>query len=174
VVASSGRARNIASAARSNADRATSTEKRLVTRWPLAAPYLLGILRIVTGALFFMHGSSKLLGFPAAVAHAVPLMSLAGLAGVLETVGGALLVLGLFTRVVAFILSGEMAFAYFIGHAPRGFLPIVNKGELAVVWCFLFLYFSAAGAGAFSIDALRRGDRAGAMPGGLRRDTVAR
>lgn len=128
----------------------------MLTRWPLVAPQLLGVLRIVCGALLFMHGSSKLLGFPAAVAHAVPLFSLLGLAGVLEIAGGALLVIGLWTRVVAFILSGEMAFAYFIGHAPRGFLPIVNKGEMAVLWCFVFLYFSAAGAGAFSLDALRQ------------------
>jgi len=81
--------------------------------------------------------------------------TLAGIAGVLETVGGSLFLLGLFTRPVAFILSGEMAVAYFYGHAPQGFWPVLNQGALAVVYCFLFLYFSAAGAGPWSIDALR-------------------
>jgi putative oxidoreductase len=124
----------------------------MIARWTSAAPQLLAVLRIVTGLLFFMHGSAKLLGFPPEIARAVPLFSLYGLAGTLEVVGGTLLVLGLWTRPVAFVLAGEMAFAYFMGHAGKGFWPIVNKGELAVQWCFLFLYFSAAGAGAWSID----------------------
>jgi putative oxidoreductase len=131
----------------------------MFARWTSTAPQLLAVLRIVTGLLFFMHGSAKLLGFPAEVARAVPLFSLSGLAGTLEVLGGALLVLGLWTRPVAFVLAGEMAFAYFIGHAGRGFWPIVNKGELAVQWCFLFLYFSAAGGGAWSIDHARRRNR---------------
>jgi putative oxidoreductase len=127
----------------------------MLKKWSLTAPVLLGVLRIVTGVLFAMHGSAKLLGFPPEVAHPVALFSLMGLAGVLELVGGILLAIGLQTRVVAFVLSGEMAFAYFMGHAPKGFLPIVNRGELAVMWCFVFLYLSAAGAGAFAIDSRR-------------------
>ena len=87
-------------------------------------------------------------------AHAVSLVP--GLAGILEVVGGVLLVLGLFTRPVAFILSGEMAFAYFMAHAPQGFFPLLNRGELAVLYCFLFFYFFVAGGGAWSLDRLRR------------------
>jgi putative oxidoreductase len=121
------------------------------------APRLLGVLRIVTGLMFLMHGSIKLFGVPAMEGMGkVELMSLYGFAGVLEFVGGLLLLFGLFTRPVAFVLSGEMAFAYFMGHASQGALPIQNHGELAVQWCFLFLYFWAAGPGAFSIDAMRR------------------
>jgi len=124
---------------------------------PSWAPRLLGLLRIVVAFLFIQHGTLKLFGFPATEGMGqVPLMSLFGAAGVIELVGGVLLLLGLFTRPVAFILSGEMAAAYFIGHAPGGLLPIANHGELAVTWCFLFLYFFAAGAGAFSLDAARR------------------
>ena len=124
------------------------------TTW---APRLLGLLRIVTAFMFIQHGSAKLCGLPAVEGlGAVELMSIYGLAGVLEFAGGLLLLLGWFTRPVAFVLSGEMAFAYFMGHAPQGFLPIANHGELAVQWCFLFLYFAAAGAGAFSLDAMRQ------------------
>jgi putative oxidoreductase len=124
---------------------------------PSWAPRLLGLLRIVVAFLFIQHGTLKLFGFPATEGMGqVPLMSLFGAAGVIELVGGVLLLLGLFTRPVAFVLSGEMAAAYFIGHAPGGLLPIANHGELAVTWCFLFLYFFAAGAGAFSLDAGRR------------------
>jgi putative oxidoreductase len=124
---------------------------------PAWAPRLLGVLRIVVAFLFIQHGMLKLFGFPATEGMGqVPLMSLYGVAGIIEFVGGALLLLGLFTRPVAFILSGEMAAAYFIGHAPHGFLPIANHGELAVTWCFVFLYFFAAGPGAFSVDAMRR------------------
>jgi|SRR6478609_2237920 len=120
------------------------------------APRALGILRIVVAFLFIQHGMVKLFGVPAMEGMGkVPLMSLFGVAGLLEFVGGALLLLGLGTRPVAFILSGEMAAAYFIGHASQGFLPIINHGELAVTWCFLFLYFFFAGAGAFSLDAAR-------------------
>ena len=124
---------------------------------PAWAPRVLGILRIVVAFLFIQHGMVKLFGVPAVEGMGkVPLMSLFGLAGILEFVGGALLLLGLFTRPVAFVLSGEMAAAYFIGHMPGGLLPIANHGELAVTWCFLFLYFFAAGPGAFSLDAARR------------------
>jgi putative oxidoreductase len=124
---------------------------------PAWAPRVLGVLRIVVAFLFIQHGMVKLFGVPAVEGMGkVPLMSLFGFAGILEFVGGALLLLGLFTRPVAFVLSGEMAAAYFIGHMPGGLLPIVNHGELAVTWCFLFLYFFAAGPGAFSLDAARR------------------
>ena len=124
---------------------------------PSWAPKVLGILRIVVAFLFIQHGTLKLFGVPAIEGMGqVPLMSLFGFAGILEFVGGALLLLGLFTRPVAFVLSGEMAAAYFIGHVSQGFLPIANHGELAVTWCILFLYFFAAGPGAFSVDAARR------------------
>jgi putative oxidoreductase len=126
----------------------------LASAW---APRLLSVLRIVTGGLFMQHGMAKLFHVPhVASFDNVQLMSLIGVAGVLELVGGLLLLLGLFTRPVAFVLSGEMAFAYFIAHAPKGPLPLLNGGELAVVYCFVFLYFSAAGAGPWSVDAARR------------------
>lgn len=118
-------------------------------------PCILGLLRIVTGFLFLQHGSAKLLGMPhIAMFDGLQLMSLIGLAGVLELVGGTLVLMGLFTRPAAFILSGQMAVAYFMAHAPGGLLPILNQGELAVMFSFIFLYFSAAGAGAFSLDSL--------------------
>lgn len=119
-------------------------------------PRLLAILRIVAGLLFLQHGSAKLLGMPhIAMFDGVQLFSLMGLAGILELVGGALLVLGLFTRPVAFVLSGQMAVAYFMAHAPQATLPIMNKGELAVLYCFLFLFLAVAGGGACALDALR-------------------
>jgi putative oxidoreductase len=121
------------------------------------APRLLSVLRIMSGLLFMQHGTAKLLGIPqmAMFAKLQP-FTLSWFAGVLELVGGALLVIGLFTRPVAFVLSGLMAFAYFIAHAPRDFYPIVNAGELAALYCFVFLYFAAAGGGAWSVDALRK------------------
>lgn len=119
-------------------------------------PRILGILRIVTGFLFLQHGMAKLFGVPhIAMFDGLQLLSLMGFAGVLELVGGLLVLIGLFTRPAAFILSGQMAVAYFMAHAPAGFLPILNGGELAVIYCFVFLYLAAAGAGAFSIDAER-------------------
>jgi putative oxidoreductase len=122
-------------------------------RW---APYLQSVLRIVVAFLFIAHGTQKLFGFPSAEPRAtVALMSLYGLAGVLETFGGLLMLLGLFTRPVAFILAGEMASAYFISHVPRGVWPLLNRGEPAVLFCFTWLYFAAAGAGPWSLDALR-------------------
>jgi len=121
------------------------------------APRLLSVLRIVAGLLFIEHGTSKLLGFPAGgETGTVALFSLVGLSAVLELVGGVLLTLGLFTRITAFILSGEMAVAYFMVHAPSSFFPLINRGEPAILYCFLFLYIAAAGAGPWSIDALRR------------------
>ena len=120
------------------------------------SPRLLGLLRIILGFLYIQHGTAKLFGVPhVAMFDGLQLFSLMGAAGVLELVGGALLLLGLFTRPVAFILSGQMAAAYFMAHAPAGFLPILNGGEMAVMYCFTFLYFAAAGAGAYSLDALR-------------------
>jgi putative oxidoreductase len=122
--------------------------------WVKAAPYLLSLLRIVAGLLFMQHGAQKLFG--ALGATPVHLLSLAGLAGVLEFFGGALVALGLFTRPAAFVLSGEMAFAYFLAHAPRGPWPILNGGDLAILYCFAFFYLSAAGGGAVSLDRLIR------------------
>ena len=119
------------------------------------SPCILGLLRIVTGFLFLQHGSAKLLGVPhIAMFDGLQLMSIMGLAGVLELVGGTLVMIGLFTRPAAFILSGQMAAAYFMAHAPGGFLPILNQGELAVMFSFVFLYFSVAGAGSFSLDSV--------------------
>ena len=121
------------------------------------SPRVQGILRIVTGFLFLQHGTAKLFGAPhVAMFDGLQLMSLMGLAGVLELAGGVLILLGLFTRPVAFILSGMMAVAYFMAHAPNGLLPILNQGELAVMYSFVFLYFSVAGAGAYSVDAAIR------------------
>ncbi len=120
-------------------------------------PQVLSVLRIVTGLVFLQYGMAKLLKFPAVPAFKdVTLFSLYGLAGTLELVGGVLIILGLFTRPVAFILSGEMAFAYFIGHASRSVFPILNGGNLAIMFCFVFFYLSFAGAGPWSVDALRK------------------
>ena len=123
----------------------------------------LSILRIVAALILMQHGSQKLFHFPPTGApgpvQPLVLMSQTGLAGVLEFFGGMMLLLGLFTRPVAFILSGEMAVAYFQVHAPRAFLPIVNRGELAVILCFVFLYLAFAGGGSWSVDALMRRSR---------------
>ena len=120
-------------------------------------PRLLSVLRIMTALLFLQHPTAKFFKFPhVAMFDNLQLFSLTGFAGMLELVGAILLLLGLFTRPVAFILSGEMAFAYFIGHAPRGFFPLTNGGEPAVLFCFIFLYLAVAGGGIWSIDAMRR------------------
>lgn len=118
---------------------------------------LLSALRIISGFLFVEHGTQKWLGFPAPRGTATVLWSLSGVAGVFELVGGTLLLLGLFTRPVAFVLSGLMAFAYFIAHAPNDFWPIVNRGELAALYSFVFLYLAAAGGGPLSLDRWWRG-----------------
>lgn len=111
------------------------------------------VLRIVVAGLFLTHGTAKLLHVPHIPSFDnVELMSLVGIAGLLELVGGFLLLIGLFTRPVAFILSGEMAVAYFMAHGPRNLLPILNGGELAAIYCFVFLYFAAAGGGLWSVD----------------------
>lgn len=120
-------------------------------------PRILSILRFVTGFLFIWHGSQKLFNYPESPKGAAALMSFMGFAGVLEFAGGLLILLGLFTRPAAFILSGTMAVAYFMAHAPAGFLPLVNKGELAVLYCFVFLFLAVAGGGTWSLDNLLRG-----------------
>jgi putative oxidoreductase len=121
-------------------------------------PRAQALLRIVAAYLFITHGTAKLFGAPHVGAFDnLQLFSLIGLAGLIEVVGSVLLLLGLFTRPAAFIMSGEMAFAYFIAHAPQGFalVPMLNRGELATLYCFLFLFFAAAGPGAWSLDGLR-------------------
>ena len=118
---------------------------------------LQSILRIITGLLFLAHGSAKILVWPQVemFKDGVPVGSLLGIGGLLEIVGGVLIVLGLFTRISAFVLSGMMAVAYFMFHAPAAFFPIINGGELAIIYSFVFLYFAAAGAGPWSLDARR-------------------
>jgi putative oxidoreductase len=133
-----------------------------VARWSTWAQYLLSTLRIVAAFLFMQFGTAKLFAFPAAImpgAGTARIASLPGIAGILEAFGGALLLIGLFTRPVAFLLSGEMAVAYFVGHAPRGFWPVLNQGHPAILFCFVWLYLSAAGPGPWSLDALRERGR---------------
>ena len=130
----------------------TSLESRLTG----LAPWFLALLRVVAALLFMSHGTMKLLGFPASDFQP-PLLSLFGLAGIIEIVGGILTILGLFTRPVALILSGEMAVAYFMAHAPQGAFPLQNGGESAVLFCFVFLYLVFAGPGAAALDNIRRG-----------------
>jgi putative oxidoreductase len=117
-------------------------------------PQLLALLRIVIGLLFMEHATQKFLAFPVPFpVQPIPTLLLAG--GVIELITGVLIMLGLFTRLAAFVASGEMAFAYFYVHFPQSFWPIVNKGEAAILFCFIFLYLAAAGAGAWSIDGVR-------------------
>ena len=120
-------------------------------------PRMLSILRIMLGLLYMEHGLAKILDFPHQPNHApYALLTLnPGLQGLLELVGGLLLALGLFTRTVAFVLAGNMAVAYFMVHGPRGFFPLLNGGELAIVYCFIFLYFWIAGGGEWSLDRSR-------------------
>jgi putative oxidoreductase len=142
----------------------SSAAPSITDRWRSWTPYLLSILRIMAAFLFIQFGTAKLYGLPAAImpgGGTAPFASLAWWAGVLETYGGLLLLVGLFTRPVAFLLSGEMAVAYFYGHAPQGFWPVLNQGHPAILFCFLFLYLSAAGAGPWSLDALRTRARLG-------------
>ena len=118
------------------------------------APRALSVLRIITGLLIIQHGMGKILGFPAFPAYAnVQPLSLIGAAGFIELIGGGLLIVGLCTRPVAFVLAGEMAFAYLIAHFPKDFHPLINGGTLAALYCFTCLYLSTAGAGPWSIDA---------------------
>jgi len=119
------------------------------------SPRVLSVLRIVAGLLVLQYGLAKLFGWPAVkMFENLPWLSLFGVAGMFELVGGVLLILGLFTRPVAFVLSGEMAAAYFIEHFPRGFFPILNHGDLAIALCFIFLYLAFAGGGPLSLDAI--------------------
>lgn len=127
--------------------------------WRALAPQLFAVLRIVTALVFMHFGTMKLFAFPVGMPPnnaAAPLLSQMGLAGALEVFGGLLILIGLFTRPVAFILAGEMAVAYFQGHFPNGFWPAVNMGTPAVLLCFYFLYLSSAGPGIWSVDAARR------------------
>jgi putative oxidoreductase len=124
------------------------------------SPYILATLRIVTGLIFMEHGTQKLFGFPASERGMPELLSLPGLSGVMEFIGGLLITLGLLTRPVAFLLSGEMAVAYWMVHAPRSFFPVLNGGDAAILYCFVFLLLVFAGPGAGSIDgALARAKR---------------
>ena len=127
----------------------------ITTLWP---PRLLSLLRIVAGLLYLGHGTQKLLGFPAMAGGAggPPILSIYGISGLLELGLGTLLVLGLATRPAAFIASGHMAFAYWMSHAPRSPFPVLNGGDAAILFCFVFLYLAAAGAGPWSLDAARR------------------
>lgn len=118
-------------------------------------PRILSLLRVVTGFLFMQHGAQKIFGYPAAQQGPFDLLSMSGVAGVLELVGGFLILIGLFTRPTAFLLSGLMAVAYFMVHAPQGFWPLVNGGELAALYSFAFLYLFTAGGGEWSVDHLR-------------------
>jgi putative oxidoreductase len=120
------------------------------------APRMLSILRIMTGLLFFEHGTAKLLAFPATGNPGPPLASLYGVQGVIEIVGGILMVLGLLTRPVAFILAGDMAVAYFMVHAPKAVYPMLNSGDAAILYCFIFLFLFFAGGGPWSVDEMRQ------------------
>ncbi|WP_028350194.1 MULTISPECIES: DoxX family protein [Bradyrhizobium] len=133
---------------------------KMLAKWQ---PPALSLFRFITGLLLFQYGVAKILKFPtipegnaAAFLNKVQLMSLSGAAGMIELILGGLLLIGLFTQPVAFILAGEMAFAYFIGHAPRGFFPLINAGTLAILFCFACLYLSTAGGGPYSVDAMRK------------------
>jgi putative oxidoreductase len=125
------------------------------TFWGKLAPWFYVLLRVMAGLAFAQHGAQKLFGLLGA-SQAVPLLTKLGLAGIIEFVGGLMIALGLFTAPVAFVASGEMAWAYFQQHYPRGMWPIQNGGELAVLYCFIFLYLSAVGSGKLSIDAIRK------------------
>jgi putative oxidoreductase len=123
-------------------------------------PVLLSVLRIMTGLLLLQHGTTKYLSIPVGPMNGASPMTLSGAAGILELIGGILLILGLFTRPVAFILSGMTAVAYFIAHAPQGFYPILNGGELAVLYSFVLLYIASAGPGPISLDRTMRNEPA--------------
>ena len=139
-----------------NTVESKKTSPKIVVTWKNWAPYFQSILRIVAAIMFILAGTMKLFAFPVGIppnGGTVELFSQIGLGGILETFGGALILIGLYTRPAAFILSGEMAVAYFQFHAPAGLLPNLNNGVPAVLYCFLWLYFSAAGAGVWSIDS---------------------
>lgn len=120
------------------------------------SPFALALLRIVTALIFMEHGTQKLFGFPAPPQSGLPpLLSLSGIGGIMEFVGGLLILVGLFTRPVAFLLAGEMAVAYWMFHAPQNFFPVLNGGDAAILYCFVFLLFVFTGPGAFSLDGAR-------------------
>ena len=123
------------------------------------AEIMLNVLRIVTGLQFLEHGTQKLFAFPPQTGAAPELLSLLGLQGCLELVGGVLIIIGLFTRPVAFVLAGNMAVAYFMAHFPRSFFPALNGGDAAILFCFVFLYLASVGGGSWSLDAQRAGQR---------------
>ena len=123
------------------------------------AEIMLNVLRIVTGLQFLEHGTQKLFAFPPRTGAAPELLSLLGLQGCLELVGGVLIIIGLFTRPVAFVLAGNMAAAYFMAHFPRSFFPALNGGDAAILFCFVFLYLASVGGGSWSLDAQRAGQR---------------
>ncbi len=136
--------------------------KNIIAKWQSLSPYIQGLLRIFAAFMFITAGTMKLFAFPMGVppnGGTVPLISQMGFAGILETFGGLLLLIGLYTRPVAFILAGEMAVAYFQVHFPQNFWPIINGGQPAVLYCFIWLYFSASGARALSIDSWREKTR---------------
>lgn len=135
-------------------------DPKTLSNW---TPHALGVLRIVAGLIFLEHGTQKLLGFPAGERAFVEWWTLSWSAGVLELVLGALIVIGLFTRLAAFIASGEMAFAYWIAHAPQNFFPVNNGGDAAILYCFLFLFLVFAGPGKWSLDGWRGAEDAGAL-----------
>jgi putative oxidoreductase len=138
----------------------TCPERKSMSKLDAWSPRVLAAVRIITALLFIEHGLMKLVAFPAAVPGLpTPLPAILVAAAVIEVVGGALIAVGLYTRLAAFICSGEMAAAYFMFHAPQSFWPAVNQGEAAILFCFAFLYFAFAGAGAWSLDALLPGSR---------------
>ncbi len=130
------------------------TGSDVMSTWP---PRMLSVLRIVTGLQFLEHGTQKFFSFPTRAGAAPELISLIGLQGCLELAGGVLIILGVFTRPVAFVLAGDMAAAYFIAHFPKSFFPALNGGDAAILFCFVFLYLAVAGGGAWSIDNQRAG-----------------
>ena len=138
------------------ASRGSATAAWLKAVW---APRVLSGVRIVTGLIFMEHGTQKWLLFPASNRPAPEFFTISGIGGMMELVGGLLLTFGLFTRPVAFLLSGEMAVAYFMSHAPRSFFPVLNGGDAAILYCFIFFYFAFEGGGAWSADRLIRNKR---------------
>lgn len=144
------------------------TGPSVVTKWQTASPYVQAALRIAAAFMFLQAGTMKLFAWPMGMppdGKTAELFTQVGIGGVLETFGGALILLGLFTRPVAFVLSGEMAVAYFQFHFPNGFWPVMNGGVSAALYCFVWLYFSASGAGAWSLDSIRRSTAVGDRPG---------
>jgi putative oxidoreductase len=131
-------------------------QRNIISQWKMCSPQLRSILRIITATLFIMSGTIKLFGFPMSMpgGNTLQMFSQVWFGGIIEAVGGALLLLGFCTRPIAFIAAGEMAVAYFQFHYPQNFWPVINQGSNAILFCFIWLYISSAGAGPWSIDAL--------------------